>query len=200
MIDSQPPPTSIQTRLARTFDEVVMAMTLRGVTYLGEQCAPYAEEYDGNDLVAASHLIAWRDREPVGVLRLRWFAGFAKIERAAVLPAFRGQGVMRTLTTDAMTYCARRGYRKLLGHAQIDRVTYWQSHGFEIRTGRPNFCFSDYEYVEILKTLEVPEDVIDMDAPPLVLIRPDGDWDRPGPFDASASRQVRTEHQPGRVA
>ena len=46
--------------VARSFDHVVMAMTLRGVTYLGEQRAPYNEEYDGNDLVAASHLIAWR--------------------------------------------------------------------------------------------------------------------------------------------
>lgn len=194
------PAPRIQTRLARTFDEVVMAMTLRGVTYLGEQYAPYNEEYDGNDLVAASHLIAWMGREPVGVLRLRWFAGFAKIERAAVLPAFRGLGVMRALTTDAMTYCAQRGYRKLLGHAQIDRVTYWQSHGFEIRHERPRFRFSDYEYVEILKTLELPGDVIDMDAPPLVLIRPDGDWDRPGAFDASVSRPVRIQQKPERVA
>ncbi|MBL4757604.1 MAG: GNAT family N-acetyltransferase [Rhizobiales bacterium] len=190
----------IETRVARTFDEVVMAMTLRGVTYLGEQNAPYTEEYDGNDLVAASHLVAWQGREPVGVLRLRWFAEFAKVERAAVLPAFRKIGVMRTLMADAMKYCARRGYRKLLGHAQIERLPYWRSHGFEVRHGRPQFSFSDYQYVEILKILERPSDVIDMDAPPLVLIRPDGDWDRPGAFDLSTSRDIRPANQPIRVA
>lgn len=55
---------TIEVTVARTLDQVVMAMTLRGVIYLGEQHAPYTEEYDGNDLVGASHLIAWRGREP----------------------------------------------------------------------------------------------------------------------------------------
>ena len=139
----------LRVTVARSFDHVVMAMTLRGVTYLGEQRAPYNEEYDGNDLVAASHLIAWRGSEPVGVLRLRWFADFAKVERAAVLPTFRRHGVMRALMQEALRYSARRGYRQVLGHAQLNRVAYWRSHGFRVRPGRASFMFSDYEYVEI---------------------------------------------------
>lgn len=100
---------TIEVTVARTLDQVVMAMTLRGVIYLGEQHAPYTEEYDGNDLVGASHLIAWRGREPVGVLRLRWFADFAKVERAAVLKQYRRFGVMRALMQEALRYSARRG-------------------------------------------------------------------------------------------
>ena len=56
---------TLEVTVARTLDQVVMAMTLRGVIYLGEQEAPYGEEYDGNDLVGASHLIAWKGKEPV---------------------------------------------------------------------------------------------------------------------------------------
>lgn len=178
----------ITVNVARTLDEVVMALTLRGVTYLGEQYAPYHEEYDGNDLAATSHLIARFGQEPVGVLRVRWFADFAKVERAAVLPAFRAKGVMEVLMSEALSYCARRGYRRVLGHAQLDRVKYWKKAGFHVRTDRPLFAFSDYEYVEIEHILVPPVDAITMDTDPMVLIRPDGAWDEPGPFDHSLAR------------
>lgn len=186
----------LRVTVARSFDHVVMAMTLRGVTYLGEQRAPYSEEYDGNDLVAASHLIAWRGSEPVGVLRLRWFAEFAKVERAAVLPTFRRHGVMRALMQEALSYCARRGYRRVLGHAQLNRVAYWRSHGFRVRPGRPSFMFSDYEYVEIEHPLDLPANAITIDSDPMAIIRPDGDWDRPGPFDRSLRRAPRRQRRP----
>lgn len=180
--------TALEVTVARTLDQVVMAMTLRGVIYLGEQHAPYGEEYDGNDLVGASHLIAWRGREPVGVLRLRWFADFAKVERAAVLQQYRRYGVMRLLMQEALRYSARRGYRKVIGHAQLDRVKYWRTHGFRVRAERPEFYFSDYAYVEIERDLIPPANAITPETDPMVLIRPDGDWDRPGPFDQSLER------------
>jgi len=185
-------PDSLKVTVARTLDQVVMAMTLRGVIYLGEQNAPYSEEYDGNDLVGASHLIAWKENEPVGVLRLRWFADFAKVERAAVLDRHRRDGVMRVLMQEAQRYAARRGYRKMLGHAQMNRVKYWRTHGFKVRADRPKFYFSDYEYVEIERELIPPANAITAETDPMVLIRPDGDWDKPGPFDRSLERMQKT--------
>lgn len=190
----------LKVSVARSLDHVVMAMTLRGVTYLGEQNAPYEEEYDGNDFVAASHLIAWLDREPVGVLRLRWFAEFAKVERAAVLQPYRRHGVMRSLMREALRYSARRGYRRILGHAQVERVPYWRSHGFQIRRNRPRFQFSDYEYVEIEQVLPRCPEAITMDTPPLMLIRPDGQWDTPGPFDRSLERYAVNDRVGGQAA
>jgi predicted GNAT family N-acyltransferase len=186
---------SLKVTVARTLDQVVMAMTLRGVIYLGEQEAPYGEEYDGNDLVAASHLIAWKGAEPVGVLRLRFFAGFAKVERAAVLKPYRRDGVMRLLMQEALRYSARRGYEKVIGHAQLNRVKYWRTHGFQIRKDRPHFFFSDYEYVEIERKLVPPSNAITPETDPMVLIRPDGAWDEPGPFDLSLERLQNPEKQ-----
>lgn len=187
------PEDTVHVTVARTLDQVVMAMTLRGVTYLGEQLAPYFEEYDGNDLVGASHLIAWHNREPVGVLRLRWFADFAKVERASVLKPFRRHGVMRALMQEALRYSGRRGYRKVLGHAQLERVKYWRTHGFRVRENRPRFAFSDFEYVEIERIIQPPENAINEETDPMVLIRPDGDWDQPGPFDRSLDRLDQDE-------
>ncbi|WP_203291058.1 GNAT family N-acetyltransferase [Maricaulis parjimensis] len=179
---------SLKVTVARTLDQVVTAMTLRGVIYLGEQQAPFDEEYDGNDFVAASHLIAWKGAEPVGVLRLRFFAGFAKVERAAVLKPYRRDGVMRLLMQEALRYAARRGYEKVIGHAQLDRVKYWRTHGFRVRKDRPHFFFTDYEYVEIERTLVPPADAITENTDPMVVIRPDGAWDEPGPIDRSLER------------
>ncbi|MHA6287938.1 GNAT family N-acetyltransferase [Maricaulis sp. CAU 1757] len=182
---------SLKVTIAHTLDQVVMAMTLRGVIYLGEQETPYAEEYDGNDFAAASHLIAWKGAEPVGVLRVRFFAGFAKVERAAVLERYRCDGVMRVLMQEALRYSARRGYRKVIGHAQVERVEYWRSHGFRVRKGRETFGFSDYEYVEIERDIIPPANAITIDTDPMVVIRPDGEWDRPGPVDHSQERMQR---------
>ena len=179
---------SLKVTVARTLDQVVMAMTLRGVIYLGEQQCPYEEEYEGNDFAAASHLIAWKGKEPVGVLRLRFFAGFAKVERAAVLTQYRRDGVMRLLMQEALRYAARRGYEKVLGHAQINRVKYWRTHGFQVRKDRPHFFFSDYEYVEIERKLVPPSNAITAETDPMVVIRPDGAWDEPGPSDRSLER------------
>ena len=57
-----------------------------------------------------------------------------------------------------------------------------------VRAGRPEFRFSDYAYVEIERDLIPPANAITPETDPMVLIRPDGDWDRPGPFDQSLER------------
>ena len=61
---------------------------IRNSVYIGEQECPYEEEYDGNDL-SATHLLAYIGDEPVGCLRLRFFADFAKFERIAIRKEFR---------------------------------------------------------------------------------------------------------------
>lgn len=99
---------------------------------------------------------------------------------------------MRALMQEALRYSARRGYRKVIGHAQVERVKYWRTHGFRVRADRPKFRFSDYAYVEIERELVPPANAITADTDPMVLIRPDGDWDQPGPFDRSLDRMKKT--------
>jgi predicted GNAT family N-acyltransferase len=71
-------------KLASTSDELLQSYMLRAAVYMGEQHCPYWEEYDGNDY-SASHLVLYVDGEPAGCMRVRWFATFAKLERAVVL-------------------------------------------------------------------------------------------------------------------
>jgi hypothetical protein len=57
------------------------------------------------------------------------------------------------------------------------------------RAGREQVDFSDHSYTELEFTLAPPEGAIGIDADPMVLLRPEGDWDRPGVLDRSLHRQ-----------
>ena len=61
--------------------------------------------------------------------------------------------------------------------------------------GRPSFTFSDHEYVEIEAELPQPANALSADADPIVLLRPEGDWDRPGVLDKSADRPATNPHK-----
>jgi len=76
--------------VVRTLDDLAQVQTVRALVYMGDQACPYGEEFDGNDLCGATHLLLRSGREPVGVVRLRWFGEFAKLERLAVRREHRG--------------------------------------------------------------------------------------------------------------
>ena len=84
------PKEAVSVSVAHTLDDLMQVMAIRSVVYMGEQLCPYDEEFDGNDLAGATHLIARIGSQPVGVIRLRWFCDFAKLERLTVMPHCRG--------------------------------------------------------------------------------------------------------------
>ncbi len=73
----------VTVEVVRSMDEMTRVIAIRGAVYMGEQRCPFEEEFDGNDF-SATHLICHKDGEPVGCMRIRYFAGFAKLERLAV--------------------------------------------------------------------------------------------------------------------
>ena len=173
----------------RSLDELIQVHVIRGLVFVGEQACPYDEEFDGND-IGATHLLARVDGEPAGTLRLRWFADFAKAERAAVRAPYRKLGLCRQMVDLAADIAARKGYAMLYGTAQTRVLDYWLSVGFE-RLGKPNFHFSDHEYVPIVRRLQPTAERLASETPDLVLNRPEGDWDRPGVLDRSAERSLQ---------
>ena len=171
--------------VVRTFDEMAEVQTVRTLVYLGDQACPYEEEFDGNDLCGATHLLLRLGREPVGVVRLRWFGDFAKLERLAVRREHRGGPGLLLLTRAAFDLAARKGYRRLIGHAQVRGEAFWRRYfKGRRRPGRAGFSFSGYAYIEMEFDLEPPASAVGMASPPMVLLRPEGDWDRPGVLEA----------------
>lgn len=188
----------VEVRIARTLDDLMQVMAVRAAVYFEEQHCPYAEEFDGNDFAGATHLIARIDGEPGGVMRMRWFAGFAKVERVAVRKRLRGGALARGLIKACIKLAEQKGYRTILGHVEPALLPFWKHYGGVVeRPGRPEVAFSDRRYAEVIKVLNPPEDAISLDTDAIVLLRPEGEWDRAGVLDASA---VRMNTSQGRSA
>lgn len=173
--------------IVRDLADFMKVVAIRASVFLAEQDCPYDEEFDNNDL-SALHLIATLRGEPVATLRIRFFAGFAKIERVCVMKHVRGGALVKLMIETAVDIIGRKGYTRVIGYIQKRLTPFWKQLGFLPREGRSEFCFSDYEYVECERLLDARADAITADSDPYMVMRPEGEWDHENVLDRSASR------------
>lgn len=185
-VDSKILKRNITTKVARNFEDMCQVISVRSATYIAEQYCHYSEEFDGNDF-CATHLVGYVNGDPAGCIRIRFFASFAKIERLAVRADYRNSRLAFILARQAITHCQRKGYTKIYGHARLDLIPFWKIFGFNLRADRPEFSFANIKYAELELDCAPLKDAISLDDDPMTLIRPEGDWDRPGPLDRSES-------------
>jgi predicted GNAT family N-acyltransferase len=174
------PATSV--RVARTIDDLLKAFSIRTATYMSEQHCPYEEEFDGNDL-CGTHLIGEVDGEPAGCVRIRYFGDFAKLERLAVRPDQRRSRLMFQLVKAAFDHCRRKGFTRLYAHAREDLVPAWERFGAKLVANRRAFTFSGVRFREMMIEFEAMPRAIRFGEDPMLLIRPEGEWDSLGPID-----------------
>ncbi|MGB3723707.1 MAG: GNAT family N-acetyltransferase [Pacificimonas sp.] len=183
---SRPRP-NVMTRLIRNADDMCRIVALRAMAYMDEQNCSWAEEFEGNDFCAAN-ILGEIEGEPVGCVRVRFFRDFAKIERLAVHPNHRGCGAAKILAQAAVTLVSQKGYDLAYGQCTEALMPFWERVGFRKMNPDKTFCFSDGEYHEILLDVIPSPDAIRVDSGPHVIIRPEGEWDKPGIYDLSATR------------
>ncbi|MEL6826127.1 MAG: GNAT family N-acetyltransferase [Pseudomonadota bacterium] len=183
-----------QVEMVRTLDSYQKMVALRALTFMAEQDCPFDEEYDGNDL-CASHLLAYADGQPIATLRLRWFAGFGKVERVCVQPRFRGTNVVKVMLAAAFELGARKGFRRMTAQIQARLWPLWsRTLNCRLLKDRPSLFFSDYEYYEIEIPLAAHPEAIRYNSDPYQMIRPEGAWDEPGILDESSARGGDIRH------
>ena len=178
-----PQPKS-QISIARTIEDIFQVFSVRSATYMAEQFCLYSEEFDGNDF-CATHWVGKINGDVAGCIRARFFDGFAKIERLAVRAEYRNSRLAYQLVRAAVEHCRMKGYRRLYGHSRLDLVRFWQVFGFRPLESRPAFAFANVQYVEMICEAKPHPNAVTLDADPMLLIRPEGAWDEPGPFDHS---------------
>ena len=83
-----------------------------------------------------------------------------------------------------------KGYRVLYCHVQKHMVNFNARFGFRVLKDRPEFVFSDFEYVEMVAHVEPHPDAVRLGADPYKVIRPEGRWHVPGILEASATREA----------
>lgn len=180
---------STSVRLARDANDLMIVTAIRSAVYLAEQNCPIDEEFDGNDLVAA-HFIGFVRDEPAGCLRVRFFGDFAKVERLAVRHQYRQSTIAFRLVKSSVEYIKRKGFRRIYGQAQDRLVDFWAHFGAKPLPARRKIAFSDFSYTEMLLEVEPTPNAITLESDPYVIIRPEGDWDRPGILDRSGERDA----------
>jgi predicted GNAT family N-acyltransferase len=186
-------PPNISTMVASTAEHMQRIFAIRAAVFMSEQNCPYEEEFDGNDY-CATHIIGCVDGRPGAVIRIRYFANFAKLERLAVLPVCRGTSVTRAVIEAAFEICRRKGYRRIYGHSQARLVGFWAKFGFKPVLRNTKLVFSDHAYVEIAVDLAPHDAPITMASDPYLIIRPEGSWDTAGVLEHSSARPVTSPH------
>jgi predicted GNAT family N-acyltransferase len=174
-------------KVSSNFEEMMQVVAIRAAVYLTEQNCPYAEEFDGNDFTA-THVLALADGEPAGCIRLRYFADFVKYERMTVRRQFRCSNVSDEMIRFSLALIRRKGFRTVYGHAAKNLVRYWQRWGFEPL--EETIRFSGHEFVPCVLQLAPVDERLSLDSSPMVLNRPEGDWDRQGVLEASVEREL----------
>jgi predicted GNAT family N-acyltransferase len=180
---------AITIRVASSLSDLMQVVAIRAAVYLNEQSCPYDEEFDRNDFCAL-HVIGAIGGEPAGCMRIRFFADFAKLERLAVRHDFRRSSLAFEICRAATELCRLKGYTRLYGHVQQKLIPFWKRFGGRELENRRPLAFSDYSYTEMVLETERHPNALSLESDPYVLIRPEGEWDKPGPLELSAQRPV----------
>jgi predicted GNAT family N-acyltransferase len=163
-------------------DDLMKALAIRAATYLEDQYIPYDEDVDGNDFTA-THLLGFVGDEPAGCLRIRYFAGFVKFERLAVLPRFRGKLALQLIRA-GVAFVQMKGYRRIYGQVAEDVIKLWRHFGAKQREGDGIQYLTDQTYYELDLEVDAPQMMLTHMSGGAVLVRPEGQWDRPGVLEA----------------
>lgn len=101
---------------------------IRRDVFVTEQEVDESLEWEYED--EAVHFLAYYDTIPAGTARYRRTEKGIKLERFAVLPAFRGKGIAAALLLHVLEE-TRPMHPYIYLHAQLSAVGLYEKHGFE---------------------------------------------------------------------
>lgn len=115
-----------------TYSEARSEITaIRHLVFQKEQGVTPELDFDGLD-ESAEQILAYLDSQPVGTARVRHLdEQTAKIERLAVLPHARDQGIGKKLMEKAVEVAANKQIEEVVINAQEYVINMYQNLGFE---------------------------------------------------------------------
>ena len=105
---------------------------------------------------------------------------------------FRRSTIAFELVRCGIDHARRKGFRRIYGHSRQGLESFWSRFGAKPIPGREEFLFSDHLYTEMTIELEPTEDAISLKEGPMMILRPEGDWDREGILEFSRTRAARS--------
>ena len=125
-------PTMINVLPINNPEDLDAAFAIRRTVFVDEQRVAPEEEYDEYE-VSSHHFLARADGTPCGTARWRRTSNGIKLERFAVLSAYRGQGVGKALVRavlDDVFSQQPEPIERIYLHAQVTAMPLYASFGF----------------------------------------------------------------------
>ncbi|MBE9045241.1 GNAT family N-acetyltransferase [Pleurocapsales cyanobacterium LEGE 10410] len=142
---------NLKIETGRYQDRLAAIKQIRTKVFQEEQGVSAELEFDGLD-DDATHLLAYLNNQPVGTARIREIdADTVKIERLAVLPTARKQGVGKRLMERALAIVAQSNKTTIIVHAQEYIARLYQQLGF--RQVGARFDEAGIAHVKMIKQL-----------------------------------------------
>lgn len=142
---------SLRIKAVKYQDEIVAIRQIRTKVFQEEQGVSKELEFDGLDEQAV-HFLAYVNDQAIGTARIREIApDTVKIERLAVLPEARKQGIARQLMKTALKVISQQNKSLVIVHAQEYIAKLYQQLGFEIVGEK--FSEAGIVHVKMLKQL-----------------------------------------------
>ncbi len=143
--------SKIWVKVVDTHNELQEALAVRREVFIKEQRISAEEEMDGLDETSL-HFIALDGKQVVGTARLRFTSAiYSKIERMAILKAYRRQGIGRELLALIESELKNRHKKKAILHAQATAVPFYLACGYQEKG--EHFTEAGIEHVEMEKKL-----------------------------------------------
>jgi hypothetical protein len=177
---------AIRYEIVQTQEQMLDALSIRAICFMEEQGVTARQAFDGNDF-QCTHVVGYDGDEPFAAIRIRWFNGFAKMERMALRQSHRNPRLVKSFAEFALAHVARKGYPIAITHAKPIYARLWrQLMKFEEVTTKERVLFKGHDepYIELVKKLDVPTDAITAASDATTLFRVEGTWDRPSVFEA----------------
>ena len=109
--------------------DFLLAQQIRTAVFIEEQGVDSSDEYDAFEEVSHHYLVTL-DSKAVATARWRFTPNGIKLERFAVLPTYRGEGIGKYLL-DQVIEEVQKHSKPIYLHAQIQVVDFYQKFGFE---------------------------------------------------------------------
>lgn len=140
--------------IVKTVSELKQCLAIRDEVFVKEQGVPIELEHDSYDtLGACMHVLVRCNGKPAGTGRwIPYAERKAKIQRLAVLPEFRGQGVGRFLMKELERQARLAGLSSCILDAQCHAEAFYNRLGYSTVSDQP-FEDAGIMHVRMSKTL-----------------------------------------------
>jgi len=108
-----------------------LAFAIRQKVFVEEQQVDPRLEYDEFEKIS-THFLAYDNNVPVGAARWRKTNNGIKLERFAVMSAYRGKGIGSALLIAAINNIENPERKPIYLHAQNQVIPFYEKFGFEV--------------------------------------------------------------------